>query len=71
MTNTAQDAQVFVTQTGLGCEVHITTDGVTGRHALTIMQPALNLGTKFYLSDRDMEAVAIGAAQALSRLKRS
>jgi hypothetical protein len=66
----AQNAQTFVTKTGIGYEVHLTTDGVIGKHVLTLLQPYHTLGTKLMLNEKEMEAVAIAAADALSQIKR-
>jgi hypothetical protein len=70
MTTEAQDAQVFVSKTGLGYEIHLTTDGIVGKHVLTIYQPGTILGTASMLTAGEMEAIAIAAANALSQIKR-
>ena len=69
MTSTTQDAQVFVSKDGVGYELFITTDGVISRKALVIYQPG-PMGRADRLSDSEMEAIAIAAANALAHIKR-
>lgn len=69
MNDTTQDAQTFVSKTSLGYEIHLTTDGVIGKHVLTLYQPGQLLGTRSQLKDAEMQAIAIAAANALARIK--
>jgi hypothetical protein len=70
MTTEAQDAQVFVSKAQIGYQLHLTTDGIVGKHVLTIYQPGTILGTASMLKECEMEAIAIAAANALSQIRR-